>query len=135
MNENNQENINQYKASGNLNTIISNPNANINDTMNVNIQNIPMNNNMQSTIDNNKTNNLAENNQINNPQINVSGEQTQQTENVTKNYVSNNGNQNKKKTVILNVGPELKTALLIIIILLVFILILPIINDIVRDIF
>ena len=110
-----------------------------NTTTNDNVQNTSMNsttqnNNIQETVDNNDNNNLFENNQINNTEIRASDEQVQ-TENVIKNYVSNNGNQNTKKTLTFNVGPELKIALLIIIVLLVFIFMLPIINDFIRNTF
>ena len=36
---NGNDNVGPYKATGNLNTVISNPSANINNTMEVNIQN------------------------------------------------------------------------------------------------
>ena len=60
MNDNN--NVSPYKATGNLNTTISNPSANINDTMNVNIENASLNMQTNSI---NPTNNNVQNNIIN----------------------------------------------------------------------
>ena len=154
---NNDDNINNtsgmpspYKASRNLNTAIGNPSVNINDTMNINIQNmatnsIPVNNqtpieaqvtdvkapiNKVENTYNPNVNNL--NNSLNN--INIQNDINQNninTSNVTRTYVSAD-NKPKKKKLVLNLGSEFKIALLIIVILLVFIFILPMITNLLK---
>lgn len=57
------------------------------------------------------------------------GANTDSSSSVKRTYVSSD-NKPKKKTISLNLGPEFKTALLIIVILLVFIFLLPMISDI-----
>lgn len=78
--DNNENEVQTYKASRvNLNTGISNPSININDTMNINIQNmnnkgsagnimpsnkipeVPIGDNKKDNIDSNKSNNIEEN--------------------------------------------------------------------------
>lgn len=146
MNENNDyndSNIKPYKAKGNLNTAIGNPSVNINDTMNINIQNLATN---QANINNNQNNNIQmptntqvpiNNNQITNNTTNNSVDtntnpSNQNNSNTKKTYVSATNNKPKKKNMSLNLGPEFKIALLITVILLVFIFLLPMISDFIR---
>lgn len=158
MNENgeyNSGNIKPYKATGNLNTAIGNPSVNINDTMNVNIQNMatntvntatsspniqneislnsigtPINNGV--TINNNTNlNNISTNNVVPNiPNTSIPGQQINNQNNsfVTKTYVTAD-NRPKKKNITLNFGSEFKIAILIIVILLVFVFLLPMLSD------
>lgn len=134
--------ITPYRATGNLNTVISNPSANINDTMNINIQNIstPTNQAMpemknevnqnaysnvslESNINENNTSNFTNPTNVSNPsQSNV------ESNIPNKKYVSLD-NKPKKKTVSIKIGSELKIVLLIVVILLVFIFLFPIISD------
>lgn len=152
----NNEAVTPYKASKNLNTMIGNPSIQVNDTMNVNIQNIQtaqINNTMQSTetIPNTIPNNGI--NQPNPPEVaqiinnNVASSETNNLENSTpaqninqmnsepnKKYVAETKLSNKKKkTSSFNLGPEFKIALLIVVILLVFIFLLPVISDLLRN--
>lgn len=132
---NNVSSSGPYKASGNLNTVISNPSANINDTMGVNIQNASSS--IQNT--NQNINAMPSNQVVNqniNPQalnqmntssrqnVNVNSPETAKTTSVTKTYVTSD-NKPKKRTISLNIGPEFKIAILIIVILLIFIFLLP----------
>lgn len=161
MNDNetkNSENITPYRASGNLNTAISNPKVNINDTMNVNIQSmatneVPLNgSNVGSTSINNSaissipnipnqnlpSNMPSANNINNNTSVNINTQSgnynssnninTVGNSNVKRTYVTND-NKPRKKKISLNIGSEFKIALLIVVILLVFIFILPMITD------
>lgn len=155
MNENqeyNSDNIRPYKASGNLNTVIANPSVNINDTMNINIQNMATN---QNSIPNYSTN-VVDNNLYNSPQTNAnnipfsSNYINNNTNNIVNNGVDNTNqvvnsqnNSYEKKTYVttdnrpkkkiqLNLGPEFRIALLIVVILLVFIFLLPMISDLFR---
>jgi len=156
-NNNSSSNITPYKATGNLNTAIGNPRININDTMNINIQSMATNTMVSDTNHNNNQlelnsqvqlgsgvpNNTAinnvsvdngSNNGINNIQNNDNNKnninyiQNQNNSVVKKTYV-NTDNKPKKKNISLNLGPEFKIALLIIVILLVFIFLLPVISD------
>ena len=53
-NSNNNNNVQRYQASStNLNTVISNPTVNINDTMNMNIQNMSSNQGINNTANSN----------------------------------------------------------------------------------
>ena len=154
MNENNQyntDNVRPYKASGNLNTVIGNPSININDTMNVNIQNmatnhISVNNDISAEIDNNILNNSNQqktivtnmtindnnidtkvlSNSMNNDAIQRANNQDSQY--VNKTYVTTN-NKPKKKNIQLNLGSEFKIAFLIMVILMIFIFLLPKISE------
>lgn len=124
-----------YRASGNLNTVISNPSANINDAMGVNIQNAssPVLNNSQninampssqvaSENINPQAQNFANINSVQSTEVNTS--EVSGTSSVTKTYVTSD-NKPKKRTVSLNIGPEFKIAILIIVVLLIFIFLLP----------
>lgn len=152
MNENNNYdsgNVSPYKASGNLNTAIGNPSVDINDTMNINIQSmntspIPSSNsqNYNNTMPNQSNANYSASGtttQVNTPAPNVyqnvasqnnyvTSNANNQSNYVNKTYVTTD-NKPKKKTIKLNLGPEFKVALLIIIVLLVFIFLLPMIHD------
>lgn len=132
-------NVGSYRAaSGNLNTVISNPSVNINDTMNMNIQNMNSNNTNQvnlNTISNNNVSNMVNNNTNNNSNIqntnsniNNNNNYVATSSNVNRTYVSSE-NKPKKKTVSIKMGPEFKIAFLIVVILLVFIFLLPMISD------
>ena len=156
MNENQEYNsgaVRPYKATSNLNTAIGNPSVNINDTMNVNIQNMVTNTVVPSNIQNNQNNNLNISNnsgqspqnqnsietvistpQNNIPNNNISNNHHQQANNqqtnyVTRTYVTTDNNAKKKKLG-LNFGSEFKIVLLIMVILLVFVFILPILSEI-----
>jgi len=141
MNENNDynsTNVRPYKATGNLNTAIGNPSININDAMNVNIQNASTNT-QELNIDQNYNNapqinnqelSVPENNIVNNTINNVNTNTNQTTQNnsyVKKTYVSAD-NKPKKKKISLNMGPEFKIGLLIIVILLAFVFLLPLLS-------
>lgn len=139
--DNNRDNIpvTPYRAAGNLNTVISNPSANINDTMNINIQNVstpnnsqvvqqapvgnpPINNQYMTNANNQNIQNI--NQSINPTTINNSSQNNIQS----KKYVSLD-NKPKKKTVSIKIGSEFKIVLLIVVILLVFIFLFPTITD------
>ena len=132
---NNNQDVGPYKATGNLNTIISNPSANINNAMNVNIQNIPAEIQAQPLPVEQPAQAPIEplQNNISNEQLqNQNVAQEQNTEStVTKTYISNE-NKPKKKTVTISMGPEFKMALLIIVLLLIFILFLPLVPNLFR---
>ena len=157
MNENNgYNNVTPYRASGNLNTAIANPSINVNDTMNINIQNMATNNphvnnnqnysvgsqtqninqqvNTQVTNQNSTpiyNNNVNSNNRKVNTTTNTDtdGSSAEKKDNyVRKTYVTTDSKP-KKKTISINLGPEFKIAFLIIVILLVFIFMLPMISD------
>lgn len=157
MNDNNNSSnggIRPYKASGNLNTVIGNPSVNINDTMNVNIQSMSTNNfnntnnnfqNMQDDVNTSFVQNINQkivnntpvndtnnnnNTEVNNISNNVSTTKPNNSY-VTKTYVGLNSKPPKKNNN-LKIGPELKIALLIIVILMVFIFLLPKISEIFR---
>lgn len=138
----NNENPTPYRASSNLNTSISNPTMNINNTMDVNIQSTEIaNNNIQT--ENNQIINPNQSQSINIEQnisesINVQNATPQNeqivqqgNQNVTRTYVENKPRA-KKKTISLNFGPEFKIALLITVLLLVFTFILPIISKLIK---
>lgn len=119
------DNVTPYKATGNLNTAISNPSVNINNTMDVNIKsvntiqnNVPNTNNNISVPNNQNTINLNQNN-INTIPL----ENNINKSNIKKTYVTTD-NKPKKKKLNLNLTKEFKIALLIIVILFVFVLIL-----------
>lgn len=158
MDENNNYNndtIRPYKATINLNTVIGNPNANINNAMDVNIQNVTADSQNTNSIQNipnipyyrentNNTPDMIQKNEIkkdeviipniektnndisvnNNSNINTN----ENTDYVKKVYITKD-NKPKKKTTSLNMGPEFKIVLLIIVILLAFVLLLPMLND------
>ena len=143
-NENGNINSGPYKATTNMNTIIGNPNANINNTMNINIQsmatndvnNIPMSNNdgMERELNDASLTNKVEYSDMTKenktvlPNNNTFDSRVSNTPNVNKTYVSID-NKPKKKKLTINLGSEFKVALLIVVILLVFIFILPLITD------
>lgn len=144
--EHNNENIAHYRASGNLNTAIGNPSVNINDTMNVNIQNMVTNNSDFQPKPPEEQSQILNNNMVTNQNINVDKQSNMiknqnninnnqytnkaniSASDVTRTYVTTD-NRPKKKKLTLNLGSEFKIALLIIVILLVFIFILPLITD------
>lgn len=145
MNNNQEEmNVSPYKATGNLNRTISNPSASINDTMNVNIQNVATNNTQVvepapvtpppqqptsiSIAPSTQTNNINNQSIIEEALKKQNATSTVNSSN-NKVYV-NNENKPKKKKLTLSIGPEFKIALLIIVILLAFVLfILPLISN------
>lgn len=90
MNETNEyNNIKPYKASGNLNTAIANPSVNINDTMNVNIQNLATN---QPNLINNQNNINYNEAQINNTNIQTIPNNTSIQTNDNQTFISNTNN-------------------------------------------
>ena len=131
------ENVTPYRATGNLNTAISNPSIDINDTMDVNIKSvntvqnnqvnttnsIPLTKN-QNTMNQNSVNMQNQYNNIyeTNSQ-NTTNNQNVNNTNVKKTYVTTD-NKPKKKKFNLNLTKEFKIALLIIVILFVFVFIL-----------
>ncbi|MGN1342129.1 MAG: hypothetical protein ACI4VL_02740 [Bacilli bacterium] len=136
---NGNDNVGPYKATGNLNTVISNPSANINNTMEVNIQNAKPNLqdsaldsgaiNQSSAVDliqnqNNNVQNINQSTLENINSIQYNDNFTDKSSTVAKTYVTSD-NKPKKKTISLNIGPEFKIAILIIVILLLFIFLLP----------
>lgn len=156
MNENNNYdsgNVRPYKASGNLNTAIGNPSVNINDTMNMNIKSMntssvtssnnqnyngimPNQNNVNYStsgiIDTQTTSNAQsiypnQTNQ-NNYAASVENKPNNQSNYANRTYVTPD-NKSKKKAIKLDLGPEFKIALLIMVVLLVFIFLLPMIHD------
>lgn len=160
-NNSNNNNVQRYQASStNLNTVISNPTVNINDTMNMNIQNmssnqginnttngnvnsminpsvtapnIPVNSGPEPTnkyINTNINNNNTVNSNINNNNVNTSN-MSNVAPSINRTYVTNEVKP-KKKTASIKMGSEFKTALLIVVILLIFILFLPIISDLIH---
>ena len=154
MNENQEYNsgvVKPYKATANLNIAIGNPSVNINNTMDVNIQNIKTNTGVPSSINNNISNtnlNVVDTNvsnivnkttihdNTNNNQQNViNSDNSQNKANLSSDYVTKTyvtvDNKPKKKKLTFNLGSEFKMALLIIVILLVFVFILPIISEII----
>ncbi len=150
MQEENNNNVTPYRASGNLNTSIGIPQMNVNDPMNMNIQsvntNLAQNNNVNNTF--NSQNNMdIQNNSINGsvPYSNINQNNTNTNTNTNtslNNEVVNNdspvkrtfvSNNTKKKKASINLGPEFKIALLIIVVLLVFIFLLPVITSLFSD--
>jgi len=159
MNDNETNNINNftnsdnsnvptYKATGNLNTMISNPSINVNDPMNINIQNNTsfdtqvsnQNLNTDTYVNSVNTNTINANNNNNNINDNLGQENNNQpitpvvneNQNINQNttYVANQTiTPKKKKTIKISFSKETKIALLIAFILLIFILIMPGIYD------
>lgn len=124
MNEENNLNVNNdivqnnngtspYKAMGNMNTVISNPSVNINNTMDINIASVgtPTEKNIDEVVEDNSTPTVETNAYI------------PKEEKVVRTQVVNN--KPKKRTISLNLGKEFKIALLIIVLLLIFIFLLP----------
>lgn len=161
-NNSNNNNVQRYQASStNLNTVISNPTVNINDTMNMNIQNMSSNQGINNTANSNvnsminpsvtapnipvnsgpePTNkyintNINTNTNVNNNTISQNNINTSNMSNVApsinRTYVTNEVKP-KKKNASIKMGSEFKTALLIVVILLIFILFLPIISDLIH---
>ena len=137
-NDNNNE-VTTYKASGNLNVSIGIPSMNVNDTMNMNIQSVNTNptlNNNTVNSDNNiqkdvgsvppVTNTGVVNAEPDKANLENKSEEVNTDSSVKKTFVSNE-EKAKKKKVSINLGPELKIALLIIVILLAFVFLLPLI--------
>ena len=155
-NNSNNNNVQRYQASStNLNTVISNPTVNINDTMNMNIQNMSSNQGINNTANGNvnsminpsvtapnipvnsgpEPTNKYINTNINTNTISQNNINTSNMSNVApsinRTYVTNEVKPKKKNTSI-KMGSEFKTALLIVVILLIFILFLPIISDLIH---
>lgn len=155
-NNSNNNNVQRYQASStNLNTVISNPTVNINDTMNMNIQNMSSNQGINNTANGNvnsminpsvtapnipvnsgpEPTNKYINTNINTNTISQNNINTSNMSNVApsinRTYVTNEVKP-KKKTASIKMGSEFKTALLIVVILLIFILFLPIISDLIH---
>ena len=90
-NESNRCPITPYKATGNLNAVIGNPQVNINDTMNINIQSMTTN---SVPIQNLNSTNIVEEPKIPNRNVNVQSN-NQSTNNIQSNTQSfNSGNFN-----------------------------------------
>lgn len=153
-NSNNNNNVQRYQASStNLNTVISNPTVNINDTMNMNIQNMSSNQGINNTANSNvnsminpsvtapnipvnsgpEPTNKYINTNINNNNVNTinTSNMSNVAPSINRTYVTNEVKP-KKKTASIKMGSEFKTALLIVVILLIFILFLPIISDLIH---
>lgn len=162
-NNSNNNNVQRYQASStNLNTVISNPTVNINDTMNMNIQNMSSNQGINNTTNGNVNSMINPSVTAPNIPVNSGPEPTNKYINTNinnNNTVNSNNNNNvntintsnmsnvapsinrtyvtnevkpKKKTASIKMGSEFKTALLIVVILLIFILFLPIISDLIH---
>lgn len=147
MQEENNNNVTPYRASGNLNTSIGIPQMNVNDPMNMNIQSVNTiptlnnNNNNNNTFSNPNNINIQNNsingsvpysniNQNNNINSSMNNEVVNNDSPVKRTFISNN---TKKKKASINLGPEFKIALLIIVVLLVFIFLLPVITSLFSD--
>lgn len=154
-NNSNNNNVQRYQASStNLNTVISNPTVNINDTMNMNIQNMSSNQGINNTANGNvnsminpsvtapnipvnsgsePTNKYINTNINNNNNVNTinTSNMSNVAPSINRTYVTNEVKPKKKNTSI-KMGSEFKTALLIVVILLIFILFLPIISDLIH---
>lgn len=118
-NENNVDNTQPYRAMGNMNTVISNPSANINNTMSVNIASAgePASPSVQETpIQESPVQPSA-------PVETPAPQEEVETGEVNKTFVSDA--QPKKRTISLNLGKEFKIALFIVVILLIFVFLLP----------
>lgn len=126
--------VTPYRAMGNLNTVISNPSANINDTMNINIQNVSTPTNQDMSSHKQEVNSNIYNTKSSNPNINkndtnkFTNNDVVQNNAINKKYVSLD-NKPKKKTISIKIGSEFKIVLLIVVILLVFIFLFPLISD------
>ena len=142
MNNQDSPNSGSYRASqGNLNTVISNPSVNINDTMNMNIQNMSSNQGINNTANGNVNSMINPSVTAPNIPVNSGPEPTNKYINtsnmsnvapsINRTYVTNEVKP-KKKTASIKMGSEFKTALLIVVILLIFILFLPIISDLIH---
>ena len=154
-NNSNNNNVQRYQASStNLNTVISNPTVNINDTMNMNIQNMSSDQGINNTANGNVnsminpsvtapnipvnsgpelTNKYINTNINNNNTVNTinTSNMSNVAPSINRTYVTNEVKP-KKKTASIKMGSEFKTALLIVVILLIFILFLPIISDLIH---
>ena len=129
------DDVTPYRASGNLNTAISNLRVNINDMMNVNIQNtstvqsISKQESSSGTSNSNVSSPPSENAYSTSTESNVTNDnKVNENSTVTRVYVTND-DKPKKKKITLNLGPEFKIALLIIVILLIFVFLMPVITD------
>lgn len=136
-NSNGNDNITPYKASGNLNTSIGIPSIDVNDAMNMNIHSANTNantlfaNNVQENANYDTHSNIPNNNGsqiIQNVSVEESksdgNEEIDNNASVKRNFVSNS-EKTKKKKITINLGPEFKIALLIVVVLLVFVFLLP----------
>lgn len=131
--DNKDEEVTPYRATGNLNTSIGIPMMNVNDPMNMNIESINTNSIPQINNQNIEQNNIqSDNKQIENndvsktPNINKDNNKVEPV--IKKTYISNS--DKKKKKVTISLGSEFKIAFLIIVILLAFVLLLPVISTI-----
>ena len=129
-----------YRANGNINNIIENPSMNVNDTMNVNIQNVDPNQmqgnysqqnqnqgaNYVSTPNNSYTNNIINDNYQSDFQnqnfVTVDDNVTYTRIESTQDQTQNPNGQKKKNTMTVTIGAEFKIAFLIVAVLLVFVM-------------
>ena len=142
-----------YKASKNLNTSIGNPSVDINNTMNINIQNVStsekkpqeVSNSVEvqnNVVENNKEKNASESSQKNNTisktsnpyTLNVSPKENSNEKNIKNEehvYVpkEENNSEEEAKPKGIKLGSEFRMALLIIIFLLAVLFLLPVVSD------
>lgn len=127
-------NVEPYRASGNLNTSIGIPNIDVNDAMNMNIQSVNTNSSFNNS--NDMSQNVANNIGVNNGDAennNIQGSTTYQDVIDNDGTLASNNAEDKKKKITLNLRPEFKLALLIIVVLLVFVFLLPVITSLFSD--
>jgi len=116
----NINNVQSYNNSEINNSHLYESNVKINETAN----NIPTNQlNTNTVFNTNNVNTIQNSNARNEAVTNTSNDFVKKT------YVTKDNKPKKKKTVSLNMGPEFKIGLLIIVILLAFVFVLPILND------
>ena len=97
-NNSNNNNVQRYQASStNLNTVISNPTVNINDTMNMNIQNMSSNQGINNTANGNV-------NSMINPTVTAPNIPVNSGSEPTNKYINTNINNNNNNTVNSNIN-------------------------------
>lgn len=97
-NNSNNNNVQRYQASStNLNTVISNPTVNINDTMNMNIQNMSSNQGINNTTNGNV-------NSMINPSVTAPNIPVNSGPEPTNKYINTNINNNNNNTVNSNIN-------------------------------
>ena len=97
-NNSNNNNVQKYQASStNLNTVISNPTVNINDTMNMNIQNMSSNQGINNTANGNV-------NSMINPSVTAPNIPVNSGPEPTNKYINTNINNNNNNTVNSNIN-------------------------------
>ena len=100
---NDNNNVQRYQASStNLNTVISNPTVNINDTMNMNIQNMSSNQGINNTANSNV--NSMINPSVTAPNIPVNSGPEPTNKYINTNINNNNNNNNNNNTVNSNIN-------------------------------